>query len=91
MSGFFFLFLSIFDEVVLLRKKVKLSAADPDLEQRGGGGGGGSVMIFLPCWTFSLQSFLISYFFTRAPPQDPLLKFTYNWYKMRKGILTKVF
>ena len=44
--------------------------AGPDLELRrwggggggggrGGGGGGRSCMIFLPCWSFSLQSFLL--------------------------------
>ena len=30
--------------------------ADPDLELRGGGA---AVLIFLPCWPLSLQSFLL--------------------------------
>ena len=32
--------------------------ADPDLELRGVGGGGGGGLIYLPCWLFSLLSFL---------------------------------
>ena len=39
------------------------TVADPDLELREGGGGGGAVLIYLPCWPFSLQSFLL--FFTQ--------------------------
>ena len=54
--------------------------ADPDLELRGVGGGG---LIYLPCWLFSLLSFL--HFFPkirggggvggplRAPPPVPPL------------------
>ena len=36
--------------------------ADPDLELRGRGGrgeGGRAVLIYLPCWPFSIQSFLL--------------------------------
>ena len=33
------------------------AVADPDLELWGGGGG--AVLIYLPCWPFSLQSFLL--------------------------------
>ena len=40
--------------------KCQFSVADPDLELRGGGGrGGGGVLILLPCWPFSLESFLL--------------------------------
>ena len=48
--------------------------ADLDLELRGGG----PVLIYLPCWPFSLQSFLLFYpkqgvGGTQAPPLDPPL------------------
>ena len=49
--------------------------ADPDLELRaraGVGGGGRGVLIFLPCWPFFLQSFLLLPR-PRAPPLDPPL------------------
>ena len=36
------------------------SVADPDLELKGGSAGGGRVvLIYLQCWLFSLQSFLL--------------------------------
>ena len=35
-----------------------LTVADPDLELSGGGGGG-AVLIYLPWWPFSFQSFLL--------------------------------
>ena len=53
--------------------------ADPDLEL---GGGGGGVLIFLPCWPFTLQSFLLFVAKIRgawAPPLDlPLISPMYN-------------
>ena len=39
---------------------MKGSVADPNLELHvRGGGGSGAVLISLPCWPFSLQSFLL--------------------------------
>ena len=36
------------------------SVADPDLELKGGSAGGGrAVLIYLHCWLFSLQSFVL--------------------------------
>ena len=42
-------------------ERMSEAVADPDLELRGRGGGGWAVLIFLPCWPFSLQSFLLFY------------------------------
>ena len=42
--------------------------ADPDLELRGGGGG---VLIYLPWWPFSFQSFLL--FLPKIRGGGPLL------------------
>ena len=62
--------------------------ADPNLELRGeegedGGGGGGAVLIFLPCWPFSLQSFLLFLLKIRGggggPPLDSPLLSVFSW------------
>ena len=45
------------------------SVADPDLELRGRGGG--AVLIYLLCWPFSLQSFLIFWPKIRGCPGPP--------------------
>ena len=46
--------------------------ADPDLELRGRGGGGYLVLIYSPCWRFSLQSFLLFLLkIRRAPGPSP--------------------
>ena len=47
------------------------SRADPDLELRGGGGGEGAVLFYLPCWPFSLQSFLLLLPKIRGEPGPP--------------------
>ena len=61
--------------------------ADPDLELMGGGGGGGkgAVLIYLPCWPFSLQPFNLFLpkitgegWASRAPPLDPPLRISAN-------------
>ena len=39
--------------------RFSFTVADPDLELRGGGGGGVCVLVYLPCWPLSLQSFLL--------------------------------
>ena len=47
--------------------------ADPELELKGGGGGGGClVLIYLPCWPFSLPSFLLFLLKITGGPGPPL-------------------
>ena len=74
MEAIVFIILQIFfatHTALKIGQYFRYSVVDPDLELRGGGGG--AVLIFLPCWPFSLQSFL-------APPLDPPLVFpSFSW------------